>query len=257
MASGWRGARLVGGAAVAVAVAIPMVLPRAMNAQRQFGDPLQNTSANLFWEENWAAARPHFALLNPRKMHEIPEAERPSAGRYFARAGWRGAWERITKGMALQGGHVFPIHTQNFSFTEIPSPTDPTRRIFAFRGYVLLAPLLLTIGLVSVTPRRFGWAAVPIHAWCQAAFMVLLFGVSFAAFGWYAPIAPGARFILALYVPILASLFWAVEALRRRLAIRWLDPLCASVWLVMLGVFLVHMGVIATHPYFGSLKGVF
>ena len=228
-----------------------------MNAQRRFDDPLQNTSAYLFWEENWAAARPHFALLNPRKVHLIPEADRPSAGRYFARNGLGGAWERLSKGMVLQGSHVFPIRTDNFSFTEVPSPKDPTRRIFAFRGYVLLVPLLLTIGLVGVALRRFGWAAVPGHAWCRAAFMVLLFGVSFAAFGWYAPIAPGARFILTIYIPMLASLFWAVEALRRRLAIRWLDTVCACIWLTMLGVFLVHMGVIATHPYFGSLRGVF
>jgi hypothetical protein len=99
-------------------------------------------------------------------------------------------------------------------------------------------------------------AVGPAASW-QAAFALLLVASTVGAFSWYAPIAPGSRFIMAFYLPVLASLIAGAEALRRRLSAGWSDWVAAGAWLVMLTPIAVHLGIIVTHPYFDRLKGAF
>ncbi len=255
--SGWLGARPLLGAALAAAIAVTMMLPRMLDAAHKFGDPLQNTAANCFWEDNWTACFPKLGYLNPRLAHRLPPGEWPSAARYLARNGVGGAWARLTKGMSEQCGNVFSADPKSLWFSRSPSPKRLVRRIFPYRGFLLLPPLLIAAGLGLVVIRRHGSAAIPSAAWFQTAFALLLVGASFGAFSWYWVIAPGARFIMALYLPVLASLLIAAEAARRRLAAGWADAVCAGTWAVMLGTFLIHIGIIATHPFFEKVRGAF
>ena len=85
----------------------------------------------------------------------------------------------------------------------------------------------------------------------------MLVGVSFGAFSWYSVIAPGARFIVALYLPVLASLLLIVEHLRHQRANRLTDGIVGGTWLLLLAVMTTHLVLIATHPYFEKLKGAF
>lgn len=253
----WTGAKPLIGAALALAVAVPMMLPRMLDAARQFGDPLQNTAANCFWEENWDACYPKLSELNPKNIGRLPLDERPSASRYFARHGIGDAWARLSTGMGEQLANVVSADPKGIWFSRSPSPKRQVRRVFPYRGLFLLPPLLLAGGLGVVALRRSGTAAVGGEVWLQIAFAVLLVGASFSAFSWYWVIAPGARFIMALYLPVMASLLIVAEAARRRLATAWADATCAGTWATMLAIFLVHIGIIATHPFFEKVRGAF
>lgn len=248
---GWIGARPLFGAMLALVVAAAAMLPRMLDATRKFGDPLQNTAANCFWEENWDACYAKLSYLNPRLAHKLAPGEWPSSARYFTRNGAAGAWMRLTKGIGEQCGNLFAAEEKSLWFSRKPSAKRPVRHIFPYRGFFLLPPMLLALGL-TLAARR-----VEEVAWFQIAFVVLLFGASFAAFSWYWVIAPGARFILALYLPVLASLLLAAERARRRLATGWADAACAGTWAAMLGIFVWHIAIIATHPVFEKVRGAF
>jgi hypothetical protein len=254
---GWTGSRPLLGVAIATAIFTLAILPRAVNSWEQFKDPLQNTAARCFWADDWNACYPILGNLNPRFIERIPAEERPSAGRYIARHGWSGIWNRLTRGFAVQADNVFSPDRKNIWFDRKPSVKRPVRRFFPYRGFFLLPPTALVIGLCVVARRRFGPNAVSAAAPWQAAFAVLLVAASFGAFSWYSIIAPGARFMIALYLPVLASLILAAEALRRQLSARWCDGVVAGTWLVMLAVISAHLTLIATHPHFDKLKGAF
>lgn len=254
---GWLGVRPLLGALVALVVAGAMMLPRMIDSAQKFNDPLQNTAANCFWEENWNACLPKLAFLNARQRHKIPPDEWPSAKRYLARNGFGGAWARLTNGMAEQCGNVFSVDPKAVWFSREPSAKRPVRRIFPYRGFFLLPPLLIAAGLGVVVVRRQGIGAISAVAWYQLAFVLLLTGASFGAFSWYYVIAPGARFILALYLPVLASSLVAAEALRKKLATGWADAVCAGTWTVILVGFVWHIAIIATHPVFEKVRGAF
>jgi hypothetical protein len=256
-ALGWAGMRPLLGAALATLVFAATILPRALNSWGQFRDPLQNTAARCFWAEDWNACYPILGLLNPRLIERVPDEERPSAGRYIARHGWSGMWNRLARGIAVQADNVFSPDQKSIWFGRKPSEKRPVRRLFPYRGFFLLPPAALAIGLWIAAGRRFGEEIVHSAAPWQTSFALLLVGASFAAFSWYSVIAPGARFIVALYLPVLASLMLAAEALRRRLAARWSDGVAGGMWLLMFAAIATHLVVIATHPYFDKLKGAF
>jgi len=256
-AAGWGKWRPLAAAALGLAIGAPMVLPRLLDSQRQFGDPLQNTAANCFWEENWDACLPKLAYLNPRLAYRLAPGEWPSARRYLDRNGLGGAWTRLTRGMSAQLANVVSADPKGLWFSRSPSAKRPVRRIFPYRGLFLLPPLVLASALAVAAVRREGPATIGKAARYQAAFAVLLTALSFGAFSWYWVIAPGSRFVMALYLPVLASALLASEALRRRLAAPWADALSAGTWAVMLGIFLVHVGIIASHPVFEKVRGAF
>lgn len=255
--SGWRGWRPLGGAALALGIALAMMLPRLFYASRVFGDPLQNTAANCFWEESWDACLPKIHRLNPLRAHKIPPGEWPSAARYFERNGVSGAWTRLTSGIAAQIENVINPGPKSILFLRPPSPERQVRRTFPYRGFFLVPPLLAALGFTIILARRPGEIVLTSAVRYQFAFAVLLVGASLGAFGWYHAIASGPRFIMTLYLPVLGSLLAAADAFRRRLAAGWADVASAAAWAFMLALFLVHMSVIATHPYFDEMRGAF
>jgi hypothetical protein len=254
---GWEGIRPLLGAVIATAIFAVLILPRALNSWEQFKDPLQNTAARCFWADDWDACYPILGHLNRRFIERIPVEKRPSAGRYIARHGWSGIWNRLTRGFAVQADNVFSADRKNIWFDRKPSEKRPVRRLFPYRGFFLLPPTGLVIGLWAVARRRVGPNVASAAALGQAAFASLLVTASFGAFSWYSVIAPGARFMIALYLPVLASLIMAAEALRRQLSARWCDGIVAATWLLMLALISAHLTLIATHPHFDKLKGAF
>jgi hypothetical protein len=145
-------------------------------------------------------------------------------------------------------------------FDQRPSAKRPVRRIFPYRGFLLLPPAALAVGFWLMGRRRLGEDAMDRAAPWQTAFAVILVAVSFGAFSWFSVIAPGARFIMALYLPVLASLLVAAESLGRRLertGANWSAWLAAGTWLLMFAFVMTHLALIATHPYFDKLKGAF
>lgn len=255
--SGWTSFRPLIGAALATAIFTATILPRALNAWQQFRDPLQNTAARCFWADDWSMCYPILGNLNPRFIERIPAEDRPTASRYLTRYGWSGVWGRFTRGVAVQADNVFSVDQKNIWFDRRPSSKRPIRRIFPYRGFFLIPPMALVIGLYLASRRGPPEAAITPTTKAQLAFTVLLVGLTFGAYSWYSVIAPGARFIIALYLPLFATLLFAAEALRRRLATQWSDYTAAGTWLLMFSLVTTHLVLVVTHPYFDKLKGAF
>jgi hypothetical protein len=253
----WTGLRPLIGAALASGVSGLIILPRALDAWEKFGDPLQNTAQRCFWADSWDECFPVGGYLNPRFIDRVPIEDRPTAARFIVRHGWAGAWMRLSQGICIQADNVFQPDRRSLWFERQPSAKRPVRRIFPYRGFFLLPPAALATGLWFVARRMFGANAMSLAAAWQGAFAFLLVLITAGAFAWYAPIASGARFIMALYLPVLASLLIAAEALRRSLAAQWIDCVAAGTWIVMLATITAHLALIATHPYFDRLKGAF
>lgn len=256
-ALGWNGIRPFFGALLAVGVFALMILPRAFNAWEQFRDPLQNTAARCLWAANWDECYPILGYLNPRFIERIPPDDRPSASRYVKRYGWPGAWTRIAGGVAIQADNVFAPDQKNIWFDRRPSAKRPVRRIFPYRGFLLLPPAALLGGLLVFARKDSKIGPISPTARYQFVFGLMVVILSFAAFSWYSVIAPGARFIIALYLPILASMLLAVESLRRQLDNRVCDYVVAGTWSLMFAAVTIHLALICTHPYFDKLKGAF
>ncbi len=254
---GWNGWRPLAGAAVAIAVAAPMVLPRALHAQERFGDPFQNTATRCFWEDDWDACLPKLNHLNPREIDQIKPEDRPSLRRYFSKHSLGDAFHRLTNGMAMQFDNLMGGGKKSLYFSLPPSEKRPVKRVFPYRGWMLVPPGLLVLILLAANFRSRSAPRFTPTTVSQLAFTVLLLGVSFAAFGWYYPISPGARFVMALYLPALAILGLVGENLRLRLGAVWSDRASRATWTVMLVVFLAHMVIISRHPEFTELRTAF
>jgi hypothetical protein len=254
---GWTGVLPLMGAAIAAAIFAVMILPRGLNAWRQFRDPLQNTASRCFWADDWKSCYPILGYLNPRLIERIPVDDRPSASRYFARHGVSGAWNRFASGVAVQTDNIFSVDQKNIWFDRKPSVKRPVRRIFPYRGFFLLPPAALIIGLWVIARRQRKTLVIDVSDGAKVAFVLMVTALSFCAFSWYWVIAPGARFIIALYLPILATLILAAEHFRGQLANRWGDYVAGGTWLLMFGIIVTHLTLIATHPFFDDLKGAF
>jgi len=254
---GWNGFRPLVGAALSLVIFSAMIAPRAVDAWHQFRDPLQNTAARCFWADDWEHCYPILGHLNPRFFDRIPSAQQPSMSRYFARHGWNGAAGRMLQGVRVQSANVFSPDRKNIWFDRSPSERHPVRRIFPYRGFLLI-PLLVVIGVFAFALRREGRSlSESSSAPWQTAFGALLVSASFCAYSWYAVIAPGARFTMALYLPVMFSQMLIAESLRRRLSARWSDVVSAATWLALLAAPTAHIAIIAMHPHFAAMKGAF
>jgi hypothetical protein len=255
--NGWDGFRPLTGALLALLVFGVITLPRGLDSWEKFGDPAQNTATRCFWADSWDECFPIAGHFNPRFIDRVSPEDRPSASRFFARHGWTGAASRFAQGFRIQIDNVIAPDRRNLWFKRQPSVERPVRRIFPYRGFFLVPPFCLAAALLFVMRRRAGVEPLDNAARWQAAFALLLVTASVTAFSWYAAVSPGARFLMALYLPVFASLLVAAEALRRRLASQFVDGIAAGTWLPMFGLITAHLVLIVTHPYFDRMKGAF
>jgi hypothetical protein len=159
--------------------------------------------------------------------------------------------------MARQFENLVDPGKKSLLFSRPPSDKRPVKRIFPYRGWMLVPPALLVLALLPAALRtRTSQIFTPATV-SQIAFTILLLGVSFAAFGWYYPISPGARFVMALYLPALAILALVAENLRIRLDAVWSDRISRAVWTITLATFLAHMAIISRHPHFTEVRAAF
>ncbi|MEO8353087.1 MAG: hypothetical protein ABI680_15255, partial [Chthoniobacteraceae bacterium] len=217
----------------------------------------QNTAIRCFWEDDWNACLPKLNYLNPRQIDQIEPADRPSPRRYFSQHSLGDAFHRLTHGMAMQFEQLMGTGKKSLYFSRPPSEKRPVKRVFPYRGWMLVPPGLLVLILLAANFRSRAAELFTPTTVTQIGFTVLLLGVSFAAFGWYFPISPGARFVMALYLPALAILTLVADHLRLRFDAVWSDRISRAVWTIMLVVFLAHMVIISRHPYFTELRAAF
>ena len=230
------------------------VLPRAWFAWQQYGDPLQSCSAYCFWTDSWDEAQPNLGYYSPRRINELPEDRRPSLTNYWRHHTSAQMLDRLLEGV--------PVQAQNFFLPEKTlklnrKPAKSIRLLIGFRGAYPVALLCLTVLLalatrgVSEAPderraRRMLW-------WLSG----LSFVLHFLAFAFYVPITPGARFIMATYLPATFALALGLESLRKHLPSGWPETLYRLSYLAMAAGLLMSLLPLIHSTAFGEVRGAF
>ncbi len=252
----WTGRRLAIGAVLFILIYGAIVAPRALYSQRVYGAPFYSASAQRFWAKDFSEVAPNLARLNPKRIHEVPEEQRPSFRNYVRTHTFADFSERLTTGARNQLALLWSGSLRWKAGAEKwrdGQPLSPINRIIVLRGAYLLALGLLAAGLVAAG----GWRTLDATARIATLMVAGLFFVHLFAFGWYAHHAAVARFVMSLYVPMAFSLAWGAEVLRRRLAKPWSDGIIVAVHVAMLSVLTARVVTLVRFPEFSVLKGAF
>ena len=246
--------RLLIGSALFLGCFLLPVLPRAWYAWQKYGDPFQSCSAYCFWTENWDEAQPNLGYYSKRRIAELPENQRPSLTNYWQRHTYAQMLHRLLDGV--------PVQAQNFFLPEKTlklnrRPSKITRLLIGARGAYPVTLLCLTVVLVLATrgvseapderrSRRMLW-------WLSG----LAFAIHFLAFSFYVPVAPGARFIMATYLPALFALAIGIESLRKRFPPGWREALYRITYIALAAVLLSQILPLIRATVFGEIRGAF
>ena len=253
----WKARKLrgliVGGSLFLVCFLLP-VLPRASYARRNFGDPLQNASTYCFWTDSWEEAFAHLDFYSKRRIGELPESKRPSLGNYWRHHSVAQMADRLLRGIPTQARNFFLPEKK---LSPKRKPSEKTTLLVSRRGAYPLALLGLTLVLclrgrgVQESPEerraRLAW-------WTLSA---LAFALHFLAFAFYAPLAPGARFIMATYLPVLFALAVGVESLRKSESLRWREWLYRLTYAALAAALLSQILPLIRVTAFGEVRGAF
>ena len=230
------------------------VLPRAWSAWQQYGDPFQSCSAYCFWTENWDEAHPRLGYYSRRRIAELPESQRPSMTNY---------WQNHTYAQMLgRMGDGVPVQAQNFFLPEKTlklnrKPAKMTRLLIGARGAYPVALLCLTMSLAltarSAPEERDERCSRRALWWLSG----LAFAVHFLAFAFYTPVSPGARFIMATYLPMLFALAIGIESLRNLKPRQWREGLYRITYLAMAIVLFSQILPLLQARVFGEVRGAF
>ena len=246
--------RLLAGGGLFLGCFLLPVLPRAWYAWQQYGDAFQSCSAYCFWTDNWDEAHPRLGYYSKRHITELPEQERPSLTNYWQQHTFAQMFVRLRDGV--------PVQAQNFFLPEktIKLNRKPSRliRLLIFaRGAYPIALLCLAIVLAIATRHA---AQSPDEQRSRRALWWLTglgFAVHFLAFAFYTPLSPGARFIMAVYLPVIFALAAGLESLRSQLTHPWQEGLYRLTYLVMAATLVSQLVPLIHTTAFGEVRGAF
>lgn len=192
--------------------------PRLAYAHERFGDPFHSYPAYWMWFDDFESCYAWMGRYNTREaLAALPKDERPSFSLYRQTHTNEQITERLRHGVQVKLADLFAPGVTRQS----EKNPKPWKGVLEHRGVYLggLATICLGLGLFAACWRRREPRMPRLHP--ETASLALLVLGSFAAYtlayGWYTPIGRGDRFMLSLYAPLVLSLVWAGESLRRRL----------------------------------------
>lgn len=195
------------------------ISPRLAYAQQRFGDPFHSYPAYWMWFDRFEDCYAWMGRYNSRAaLESLSEDERPSLRLYLQTHTGRQALERLWNGVQVKLADLFAPGVTRQSSRQ----PKPWKGVLERRGWHLGGMALICAGMAagSVALRRRDPLMPRAHP--ESASVVLFVAGSLVAYtlayGWYTPIGRGDRFMLSLYAPLVLSLAWAGESLRRRLA---------------------------------------
>lgn len=254
---GWTGGRAWRGGAVFLGCFLVPVLPRAIEAQKVYRDPFQNSSAYGMWDDAWAQSYARLELYNKRRIGEIPEAQRPTPANYWRTHTGAQIAARLQAGADRQFRNFF-LPEGRWMPKKNKIPDSQTRLLIARRGLYPLA-LLAGIAVLAVWTAGRGLEVREERErrWAWGALALVAFAGHFLAYSFYTPIAPGARFLMGLFLPVTFSLALILESLRRRAPNAGTLAMYHGLHLVILGSLLWQMASLTTAQTFGEPRGAF
>jgi len=242
----WRPLRFVAGSVVMGALFAGTLLPRAIYSAEKFGDPLHSYTKYWMWHDDFGGESVPFMAAHPdaASLRAMTPDQRPGPANYVARHGWGHVWQRLSAGVRaklskflLPDGRLFPKRSSRG--WKSPAPD---------RGLWLVPPMLVCAGFAVAgclaRPARAAWDAA---GWCRAAFALAGLLLYTFAYGWYHPIGRGDRFMMSLYLPLLAVAVFGAFGLAGR-AGRWPRIAC---W-VTVALVLIRMVWVVADPVFSG-----
>ncbi len=252
----WNAGKMLLGSILFSSVFLVPVLPRALDARAKFGSSFQNTATSCFWYENWEQVLPHLAKLSPKRIAEIPEAERPSMSKYWQKHTLPEMFARLNSGMLVQFQNFFLPEKTLKKRKETPPP-KPLRLTIARRGAYPLALLLLGTALAAGAQRGKGSDTEGTPRRTLIGFTLGCFVLHFLAFSFYTPLASGARFIMGMFIPVLFALGIITESLRARCPQVWPQLVYRATYTLLALSLLWQLFPLIRVTAFGEVRGAF
>lgn len=210
---------------VLLACFLIVVGPYLLNSKRHFGSYFYNVTSTFYmWYDSFEEAkRGTRAHGDERGWPDLPESEIPSARRYWLEHGLADIGARL-------GGGLYLVVVTTF-------------RSYGYAWFLLLYVVSAALFL-SAGRRRSPRAPLRPGSAAQRVFVVSYFASYLLLYAWYAPIASGNRFSLALFLPaILLALRalsvardrgWSIDLLGRRIGASEVSPALLRLLIVYL-----------------------
>lgn len=225
----WKPWRLVAGAGIFLAVVAAMTLPKNLYSARHFEDPFYNAPKVWFWMLDWKEAYPRHQLVRKSDLAALPPEERPGPATFLRRHGWDTAVFKLGDGTLIRLQQLF-LPEKSFPRKVEPSG-GPKRVVLPFRGLYLAAAIGLMLVMLGVCLARGRFRTI--GGWALPSLFVLgTFAAYTLAYGWYAWVGPGPRYIMSLYLPVMALALLAAHILRQAAHSRFGD----LAWLISLAI---------------------
>ena len=225
----WKPWRLGAGILIFGLIFGIVTLPKNLYSAQRFEDPFYNAPKVWFWIHDWTEAYPKYQLVRKSDLAALPPEERPGPANFLRKHGWEGAWAKISDGTLTRLEQLF-LPEKSLG-RKVERPGKPKRVVLPWRGLYLAGSVALLLAMLgfALAKRRMarlgGWVLPTLMALAAFAGYIL-------AYGWFAWIGPGPRYVMSLYLPMLVLALIAADRLRQASESAWADRVWVAAHLV-------------------------
>lgn len=189
----WKKSVIIAG--VSIALFLIIIFPYIIQTKKVYGSLFFNYATVYMWEDNWDKVLIlDKSLQNIDLLKSTPKDLLPSPKKYLKEHTFKQVSLRLITGVALNIGILLSTYT-------------------SLSSSILIFYLLFLIYIIfSYNNGVFSRKYLKINN-KLAIFVPAYFFLQFLAFSWYSPIGAGPRFLHPLYMPLLFSVFYLLEAL--------------------------------------------
>lgn len=202
--------------------------PKFIESHKQFGEINHSYPSYWMWMDNFDDG---FKWMQEHPNEESLEKDenKPSLSLYLSQNGIGEFSSRVTAGsIQTLDRFFFPRKTLRGS-----KEKKPWKNVIENRGLPLLVGSVFLGFLVCVRRK-----AVKREEYIMGLFILAVFVLYTLAYGFYAPVGKGDRFMLLLYAPVLLCTYWACETLVTRIKNKKISLL----WNTIVALLLVGVG---------------
>ncbi len=252
--SGWSLRNHALGMLICALTSAAVLAPRMAYAQRVFDDPFHHL--HKYW--TWMDPGPEKQAFHDRynsAMRTLEPDQRPSPLSYFRTHSGEEAWQRFSTGVEAKFFTFFKAEKKLRAreLWRVAPGKKGQRGLLVFRGIYLILLLALFASLAGIAWRR-GVKGVEPSSVFIALFAMGVFAIYVLATGWHHPFAAGDRFLLALYLPLAATLVFGCDWFRRRIGASAASGIYFSVHAIIAILLSVRLVSLAFYPEFPAWK---
>lgn len=249
----WKPWRLGVGVLLFALIFGAITLPKNIYSAQHFEDPFYNAPKVWFWINDWNEAYPKYQLVRKSDLARLPPEERPGPANFLRRHGLAGAWSKLCDGTLTRLEQLF---FPEKSIRKTERPGRPKRVVLPYRGLYLTAAIGLPVLMLATAIGRgkFG----QLRGWALPTLLALGgFAGYILAYGWFAWIGPGPRYVMSLYLPMLALALLAADRLRQAADSLWADRIWIAAHILPVLFLLPRAVALLADPRFERMQFAF